>query len=242
MTPLTDNSIYSTNPTARVRIEAIRDAWNLFTQQMGTWILAQLAFAGVMLFGMIALGILMSLIASGESTAIPIILTIILALLMGFGALFLSGGLYRMAIKQVKGEVIRVGDIFSVTDVLPQLLGTYILIGISVTIASMFLVIPGYIVGGLLMLAIPLVVDKRCGVMEALTKSWNALKSEWAMAGIFYFVVSCLPSIGAILLIVGMLLTFPLYFLATAVLYRDFFLNTTHSLANNYPIAPNPYK
>jgi hypothetical protein len=218
---------------SRIRFDVIGEAWSLFQQQMGVWI-------GAMVVMMLAVGViygimmvmLMPLMAAGggrNSQPNPMIFLFlpVIYLLMFAVMAVLSGGMYRMAIKQVRGETPVVGDVFSAVDVFPSLLGVMILTAIGTGLGAMLCVVPGLLVGGMLMFALPLVVDKRMGAMEAVSTSWEALKPEMVMAAVFLIVIQLVAGLGAILCGVGALFTAPLAPLSIALLYRDFFMGPT---------------
>ena len=141
-----------------------------------------------------------------------------------------------MAIKQVRGHSISVGDMFSTKDVFPSLLGTLFLTGMATAFASLLCYVPALIVGGLLMLAVPLVVDQNLGPTEAMSRSWNALKGDMWNATGFYFLTSLIGGLFAPV-------TFPLLMLSHAIVYRDFILTPQipqqpmeyGTYPNNYP-------
>lgn len=224
-------------PRPQINFDAIGEAFRLFQQQMGTWILAILITFAVqaglyLLFvvGMQALGV--AALGTNPRGANAATGAITGAAIGGFlayyvvslvtGSLF-YGGLFRMGVKQVRGESITTGDLFSATDVLGSLIGASLLIGIASGIGTMLCVLPGLIIAGLLMFTIPLIVDQRVGALTAMGMSWNALKGEIVMAPLFLFVVALLSSLGVLLCGVGLLFTYPLLPLAVSLLYRGYF-------------------
>ena len=102
---------------------------------------------------------------------------------------FFLGGMIRMAINQLRGSAPRIEDLFSVTDVWFDLILVAFLYGVATSLGYMLCVIPGLIVAGLFMLAIPLVVEGRLPATGALIQSWNALKSQWLVATLFHCVL-----------------------------------------------------
>jgi uncharacterized membrane protein len=93
----------------------------------------------------------------------------------------------------------------------------------ATSLGFMLCFIPGFIISGLFMLAIPLVVESRLPATGALIQSWNALKSQWLLATVFHWVLIIASASGALLCGIGILLTGPLYCLSIAILYREFF-------------------
>jgi uncharacterized membrane protein len=136
---------------------------------------------------------------------------------------FLVGGMVRMASNQLRGGTLRIEDLFSVTDCWFDLLLTGFLYGIATAIGHMLCVIPGLIVSALFMLAIPLVVEGRLPATGALIESWNSLKSQWLTATVFNFLLVVLAMSGVIFCGIGIFVTGPLYSLAIAIMYRQFY-------------------
>ena len=129
----------------------------------------------------------------------------------------------RMASNQLRGRAPRVEDLLTVGDVWFDLVLVSILNAAATSIGFMLCAIPGFIVSGLFMLAIPLVVESRLPATGAIIQSWNALKSQWLVAAVFHCVLILLAVSGAVLCGVGIFLTGPLYCLSIAVVYREFF-------------------
>jgi hypothetical protein len=294
-----------------VSLDAIGNAWNLLSSQIGTWIAAGLVAFLVFLvvtvpFFLIVGSRIRDVIASGAmagggvppgagfppggsvqpggafggatppgagmgalSMLLPMIgqflaMTVLFALIWWVVGTYLSGGLYRMALKQSRGETISVGDMFTAHDVLLSLLGaTFILFLISTISGCILGAVLGAIFrgseagmliirlcsfalsmffGGIFMFVRPLIVDKKAGAIEALGMSWNALISNWLMAAVFFFVNGILGVIGICIFGVGILVTYPFLILSPTVLYRQFFPDVVAEGAQYgaYPQAPIP--
>jgi uncharacterized membrane protein len=148
---------------------------------------------------------------------------------------FFLAGMFRMANSQIRGRVPRVEDLFSVTDVWFDLILVAFLYGVATSLAFMLCAIPGFIVSGLFMLAIPLVVEGRLPATGALIQSWNALKSQWLVATLFHIVLIAAVVSGCLLCGIGVLFTGPLYCLAISILYRDFFPSSTSASWKKHP-------
>jgi len=219
----------------RIRFEAIGEAWSLFQRDAATWIVAALIyFAIVFIIGAVvgfALGITGQIatrtsgIGGISSLAYSTwsIGNILARIVIFVVSTFLLSGMYRMALKSLRNEKINVTDMFSVGDVLPNCLLAAIIVGLATGIGFMLCIIPGIIVGALLMFTYPLIVDRRLGAIEAISQSVNALKGEIVMASVFYLVVGVMAALGFVACCVGALVTFPLFVLSIAVVYRDFF-------------------
>jgi hypothetical protein len=209
-----------------VQFSVIGEAWHLYKRHWFVWSLAMLI---VMVGFALVNGSLLALLDGGRPRnpggfrmALPLGPGLAyLVYVMSTG--FFLGGMIRMANRQVRGQVPRIEDLFTATDVWFDLLICSLLYGLATFIASMFCVIPGLIVSGLFMLGIPLVVESRLPATGALIQSWNALKSQWLTATVFHLVLIALACSGSLLCGVGIFMTGPLYSLSLAILYRDFF-------------------
>jgi uncharacterized membrane protein len=79
-----------------------------------------------------------------------------------------------------------------------------------------------YVVAGLLMFVWPVLVDRKIGPIEAMRESFEMLKGEWLMATLFLFVAQLVASLGIYACYIGFVFTFPLMYIAPALLYRRF--------------------
>jgi hypothetical protein len=209
-----------------VRFGVIKDAWGLYKQHPFVWSLATLIV--IALHGLVN-GALFAVLNRGEPlgpggfrlflpSGHPVSL-IASTVVSGF----LLGGMIRMANRQIRGGKPSLEDLFSITDCWFDLLLVAFLIGVALAIGFALLVLPGFLVFGLVMLAIPLVVEGRLPATGAIMQSWNALKSQWLNAAVFHWVLFILAGSGFILCCIGLLVTGPLYALSVAILYHNFF-------------------
>jgi hypothetical protein len=217
---------------ALVRFGAIGEAWSLLLQRWPTWVLTVLI---VLIGDSLASGLIYSVFRvrrvggpgafwiglSPEGQALQYVVSTIVTA-------FFLGGMFRMACRQIRGQDIGVATLFSVVGVLPQLVLASFLYGLAVFLGFCILVIPGFIISGLLMFTLPLIVDGGLDPMAALTQSWHALKRQWLVAAAFHVVAGFAAAMGLCFCGVGFLLTAPLYCMAISVLYRDFFMVKGH--------------
>jgi hypothetical protein len=211
-----------------VRFSAIGEAWGLLLRRWPMWVLTVLI---VMVCYSVVSAAVFSLFGirpprgerpfwiglSARGPALSLVLSSVVI------SPFL-GGMYRMACRQLRGQAVGVETLFSVVDVLPQLILGSVLYGLATFLGLCAFVLPMFVVSGVLMFTIPLIVDGGLDAMGALTQSWNALKSQWLVATLFHVVASFAASVGLCFCGVGFLLTAPLYCMSIAVLYRDFFM------------------
>ncbi len=210
----------------KVRFDAIGEAWQMTRDKMGVWVVAMLMYvAAIAVAQAIVYGILYATGLAGQNAqgAVSIIVQLILGLLVTVVAGFFQAGLYRMALKQVRGQDIQASDILSAGDAAGGTIVTAILYQIAAQIGTILCIIPGFIVAGRGMLAIPLAVDKGVVGVAALQKSWEALKNDTLNAILFLLAAGLAAGLGFLACGVGVLFTAPISFLAIAITYRDFF-------------------
>lgn len=216
----------------RVRWEWISEAWDLFTRQWSTWVLMILvlylvAIALYLPFFGVFLLMAPTIPQGDEIPTAPVFPVGLLALYPVIYLVMLSaiawmvGGLYRAAFKQLRGEQIAVGDLFSGGQYFGRMLGALLLITIAASVGGIFCLIPGLIVYGLTMLTFPMIVEGGKGTMDAISASIEVTKRDWIMFTLFAVAVYLLASLGAVACGVGVLATMPLLPLTHAVAYRD---------------------
>lgn len=209
----------------------IKRGWNLFTSNWQAWV-TSLAVAGApILLGfavfMVCYFAFIQMMASGEEE----IREALVMLVAGYGVLLLmlptasyfAIGLFRSAFKQIDGEPFDLKDLFSGGDLFFRVLGLHILGGIATMIGVMLCILPAFIVGAWFYLATPLLVDRRCGVFEAITESARLVNRDLWMFVAFSFVVGLIAGVGQYFCMIGLVASMPLHFTITAIAYRDCF-------------------
>jgi uncharacterized membrane protein len=216
----------------------LSEAFNLFGKEWKTWVLQGLAtLAIVAAVQFLVIGIAMipmgaaffRAMASPNSTTSPGDVAAILgfygaiygsAFLAMFPAYFLMTGMLRTAAKQLRGEPIAVGDLFSGGDVYWQVLGASILAGLAASVGMLLCVVPGLLIASLLFYTHPLIVERRLGVTDAMRMSWEAVKPHlwmnlvWIM--LIYIIINVGSAIGC-----GFIATMPIGILMWMIGYRD---------------------
>ncbi|HEY6403788.1 MAG TPA: hypothetical protein VI479_20360 [Blastocatellia bacterium] len=211
-----------------VRWEWISEAWEQFTRQWSVWVLMILV---TFLIGMAVylpfvgiIGMMMPAPEIGEPFEFPVgifaLYPIMYLAILGVAS-WLTGGLYNAAFKQVRGEQIAIGDLFSGGRYFTRILGAYILIAIGVGIGSLLCFIPGLLVAGLSFLTLPIIVGGDKGTIDAIKASIEVTKKDWIMFTFFAIALGLISGAGVIACGVGVLATYPLFFLGHALAYRD---------------------
>jgi uncharacterized membrane protein len=226
----------------------IGEGWRMFVEQWQAWVLNALIYFGILAVPIVPLVIAVFVIsgvasaftqssmtystttvtASNPDMSSAIFLglflfeAVVAVVLVVIGAYF-TAGLYRTALKQLRGQKVQVSDLFSGGRFFFRLVGANILIGILTIIGFMLCIIPAFIVAGLFYFTGFLIVDQDLGVIDAMRKSYELCKNNFLWFTLFAFVVGLINQAGSSVCYVGLLATLPLSFAIGAVAYRDCF-------------------
>ena len=274
----TEQSGITSPITGQINFGWISDAWRLFGAQMGVWIMATLVFiAPSLLFAGVLYAMMWSFMFPNGfppypdgpppgvgSHAFPAPLTPgasmnsrmsrIYGVEAGFGLVyafwsaFLYGGMFRMAVRQVRGLPIEMRDIFRGGPLFGRMLGAVFLLGFggyfleALCVGPMYLllwrhgpvgaIVVAGVVGVLLLIALSLsftalllpsfaLMADGDGVLPALRRSIQAMKGQVPAAAGFVFVLGVVVYASALPCYVGLLATTPMIFLICALAYRD---------------------
>lgn len=223
---------------AEVNFGAISEAVEQFKCNAVTWVVSVIITGTI--FGLISLIIFFSL-PDPQPTPLPgtpgippvtpsssFNLSLLLGLLLISAVIhsLLGAGMFRMATKQMHGQVITISDLFDFGDVAIQAIIAGILVGLMIYVGIILCILPGLVLAGLLMFTFPLIVDKKMSATKTIAVSFNALKSQWLMATIFVIFDFVLYVIGAMFCGVGTFISAPIALLSIAVLYRNFLMGS----------------
>ena len=228
---------------ARPRIgEWLSEAFTLFGREWLTWVLITLIYFVILsvpiIIGYVAIFVVVfaavgvgaaaggDASGAGAGAATAILMTIVGGLVLGLLVLavnaYLHAGLVRTAVKQLRGETIQVGDLFSAGDVYLPAMITEILRALGVWVGTMLCIVPGYLAAGVWIFAQPLTVERRLPPMDSLRTSWEATRPHMWMYLVWFLLYALIISAGSIIAI-GVLATYPIGHLMIMVSYRDVF-------------------
>ena len=198
--------------------ECIRFGWETFTKRPGILI-------GASLLTMLLPSIPEILAPSPEvipgaplppPTAAEVV-AVLIGMLIG---IFVTLGMTTFALRAHDDIAsVKIGDLWN-----PQpfwrFLGAYILVMIIIFVGLLLLVVPGVIAALGLCFVLYLVIDRGAGPINALQESWRITKgSKWQLF-LLFLVFFGLNLLGLLLLVVGILVTFPVTLLALTHAYR----------------------
>ncbi|MDR3690660.1 MAG: hypothetical protein P4L46_14880 [Fimbriimonas sp.] len=224
-----------------IYFDYISEAWRLVSSNLSTWVLSTLIFFGITYGVNIPLSLVGNYVAYGSvlgatrTPTIPGILTSFAIEILGIFITYpIQAGMLNMALRQVRGYQVQPGDVFSGFSMTGQVVFGYFLMGLLTSIGFLCCIIPSFYVFGVVAFVPLLIVDRRMSAIEAVQESYRALKPfAWAMFG-FLFVLGLISSAGICAFCIGMLFTFPVYVMAQALTYSNFYP------APNEPASWNP--
>jgi uncharacterized membrane protein len=132
---------------------------------------------------------------------------------------FLNVGLTRIFLQIARGETPAFGTLFSGADRLGPMLLSTILVGMVVGLGFVLLIVPGIVLALGLSLSQFYVVDADMGPMRAMKASWAATKGHKGDLLVLGLAAFGLILLGALMLLVGLLATMPIVYIALTVAY-----------------------
>ncbi len=223
----------------RIDFGWIGQAWALFRLQAGAWVgaIAIYLVLVALLYGALAYAFglyayFYALFTQGAHASVGFSLRDNLRYVLPVNLIFapfhavLSGGLYRMALRQARGETISATGVFSAFDVALPLILVGLLVAVLSGVIGLLRVrglgVADVLWDGLLMFAPLAIVDRRLSAPAAITESFGLLKKQWLMTALFFLVLSIVSVLGIIVCGVGFVVTYPLFFLSLALGYLAF--------------------
>jgi len=113
-----------------------------------------------------------------------------------------------------------------------QYLATSIVMGIIVVVGLLLLIVPGVILALAFSFAPYIVIERKVWPMEALKESWRLTKGHWLKLFLLALTITALNIVGAMVLLVGLLVTAPLSILAMVHAYRTLSGHTSSEVAS----------
>jgi len=139
---------------------------------------------------------------------------IIGSLVVGIGSLLiitappLLFGLYGMALKGIRGEEVEIADVFDGFNYFVKSWVFLIVAGLLLMLGLVLLVVPGLVIGVLMIYAVPLILIEDLGAVEGIQKSIDLAKRNFKFSLILAIVVVGISIVGGVIRI-GWILTTP---------------------------------
>ncbi len=199
--------------------EILSEAWRLSDGCKGSFLAV---YAAVFVVMWLAQAVIALVFGAHALTMASPFATLIWQVLLAAALYPFLAGVVRLALRRADGLPIKAAEAFS--HGVP--LGQIVLLGVLLTIATLIgftlLLLPGIYLSVALMFALPLVVDRRLGAVDALKTSLAAVNPRWFRCAGLLLVLGVLLALGG-LVIVGLVWVLPVSSIAIALAYRRFF-------------------
>ena len=166
--------------------KVLKNGWDLFVKDIGPLIVAALVPGVVMFIGIIIayVAFLIPVLTTsndgeastgavvGGSIAVAIVVIVAIVLTIPF-----YGAIVRMVLRRVReGRPAQYGDIWSCWDQWFSLVVAIVVVGLLVGLGFVFFIVPGVILATMWVFVLPIIVDRRVGLGEAMGMSWELVK------------------------------------------------------------------
>ncbi len=191
------------------KIGLIKHAWELVKKNAKLIALLMVAFVGYQIIqgivqGFFGEGLLASLVSLGFT-----VLT-----------LFFQIGFIKIILKLIDGQKAELPELWAYPQYLLRMIGASIVYGIIVMVGFILLIIPGIYLALRLQFYSYYIVDKNAGALDSLRMSWKATDKNVINIFLFMLLIVGINILGALALLVGLLITIPVSFIAVTLLYR----------------------
>ncbi len=136
-----------------------------------------------------------------------------------------------MAMRHANQKSVSAGEIFGHFGAMWKLFLCYLLQVILIMIGFLLLVLPGIYLMFAYMYAMPLIVEKKMGIWQALETSRKAVTRVWFRFVGLIMLLSLINLVAMIPLFLGWIWTIPLAILAMAMVYQKMYGVEAHTLA-----------
>jgi uncharacterized membrane protein len=134
--------------------------------------------------------------------------------------LFLEIGFLKIVLKLVDGHKAEIQELWAYPQYLLRMIGATLVYAIIVTLGLILLIVPGIYLAIRLQFYSYYIVDKNTGAIDSLRMSWKLTEGNMINIFLFMLILLGLNILGALALLVGLLVTVPVSFIAVTLLYR----------------------
>lgn len=208
-------------------IDALSQAWKIFSEKPASWIVAVLAYGAVGLlafvFGYVLF--LATLVANtdettGDVTNFPVgtaVLFGLMYLLFAAAMMLMTSVMTREAVYAVGGKRPEIKDFFTFHRV-GMLIGVSLVMGLLSLLGLVALIIGSLVVSFLLMLAVTAAVEEGQTLGGALKASVDVVKNNLGQALILFLLLMVINGVAGMVGL-GVIVSYPITYLAYAVAY-----------------------
>lgn len=158
----------------------------------------------------------------GHNNPVAFIWSIVSAIV----SLIIQVGIIKIVLDLYDGKPLNLANLYLMSHLAPRFLGASILYGLMILVGFVILIIPGIYLAIKLQFYSFLIVDKNAGVVGSLKKSWALTQGASLKLFLFTLAIIILNIVGAIVLLVGLLVTIPTTTMASVYVYRKLLSQT----------------
>lgn len=130
-------------------------------------------------------------------------------------------GVHFACMRKIVSGRLDVADMFKGFNFFVPALLAMLVISVFTFAGSLFCIIPGLVLAAMYQFTYLFIFDKKLEFWPAMQASHELVKKDYFGFTLFYFVLGLLVFAGALLCLVGIFVTFPLYFAAITAAYKD---------------------
>jgi len=207
--------------------ELLGQGWALTKEHFGLLIVATLVY-----FFFSSLGGVFNHNGHVVGWSIPFfLLSIVISIIIHIGYI-------KLYLHVFDGEHVGLSELFANYSLFWRYLGGSILVTLITMIGFVLLIIPGIYAALRFCFTAILIIDEGLGPVEAMKRSSVLTKGvKWKIL-LFWLVILCVNIVGAIALVVGLLATIPLSYLAFVALYRKLLAENGGAPSEEVPLDP----
>ena len=142
--------------------------------------------------------------------SLPVLLPVIVAIAM-------------LGIKRATDNAIEISSIFDYYVLVWPLVFASLLMNLLITVGFMLLVLPGIYLAVAYAFTLPLMIDKKLGIWEAMELSRKSVTQQWFRFFVYDIMIILLIVISAIPFGIGLIWTIPMAYIGYGILYRKMF-------------------
>ncbi|MEL7832601.1 hypothetical protein [Fodinibius sp. Rm-B-1B1-1] len=167
----------------------------------------------------------------------PTIQTQLISLLLTGIQIFLSLGFTKLMLLLVQDAYVTVADMFNNFRIFLSYFIASFIFGLAVSIGFLLLILPGIYIAIRFQFFPYFIIENGDSAFIALQKSFNLSQNLTLDLLVFGVVVIGLNILGALLLGIGIIFTYPLTTMATAIIYRSLIEQSESIPASSYRIS-----
>lgn len=215
----------------------ISEAWQFYARDVGVWaptgivVLVALTLVRVLCAKAFGVPIPMAFLGNSQflvgglarevGTNQYLLMQVALSIFSGLLSLLFYTGMFKMALRQMRGEPIVFSMLFSNSRAMFPFFQYALVLGLVSLAGAAICIVPGVIALALLAPGLAMVID-RSSVGPALSASVAAVKRDWLHASLWMFVFLALLFVGTgCTLGIGGIVFGPLYVIFVTIMYRD---------------------